>query len=120
MHTAESSTSNESTNHVMIGFSRLLDPHAVSLLFTSLLSTGHPNRFPSTTLTVAVVARNDDGTFPDKRLTVKVREALGGWYVSTSVPDSLFDDRSTLPNKYICIDTGISPSIVVSLMMHDY
>jgi hypothetical protein len=73
--------------------------------------SGHPNRFPSTILTAKDVARIDDGTFPDKRLTVKVREVLGAWYVSISVPDSLFDDISTLVNACICIDTGMSPII---------
>ena len=66
------------TNHATKGYSRLLEPHAASLLLTSFLSSGHPNRFPASTFTVELVVRNPDGTFPDKRLTVNMSEEEGG------------------------------------------
>jgi hypothetical protein len=64
----------------MNGYTRLLDPQAVSLLLTSLSSNGHPNRLPSIILTdvVALTFLNDDGTFPDSLLTAMLTEEEGG------------------------------------------
>ena len=108
-YVATTTTDTDITNHVMKGYSRLLDPQAVSLLFTSLRSIGHPNILPSVTSTVAFDARSADGTAPDNRLTIKSSEDNGGLYTSDRVPDSLFDDKSTLVKLWICIDKEISP-----------
>ena len=51
-----------------------------------------------------------EGHFPDKRLTVRVSEFVGGSYSLPKVPDNLFDDRSKVVNTWVCIDKGISPS----------
>ena len=67
--------------------------------------------------TVAVVALSTDGTLPDRRLSDMLRDVDGGSNESTSVPVSLLNDRSTLTNLCVCIDTGISPSVVVMMMM---
>jgi hypothetical protein len=70
-------TDSDITNHAIKGYSRLLDPHAVSLLFISLLSTGHPNILPSTILSDAFDARIVDGITPDNLLTTKMNVADG-------------------------------------------
>ena len=67
--------------------------------------------------TVAVVALSTDGTLPDSRLSDMLRDVDGGSNESTSVPVSLLNDRSTLANLCICIDTGMSPSVVIVVMV---
>ena len=104
----------KSTNSTTTGYSKLLDPHGVSLLLTSLFNNGHPNRLPSSIFTADEDASNNDGHFPDKRLIVKFRDDEGGSSMSISVPDSLFEDKSIVSNVCVCIETGISPKVVFS------
>jgi len=61
----------------MYGYLRLLDPHGVSLLCSSVLSSGQPNILPSRTFSDAFDTRNVDGNSPDSRLIVKLREDDG-------------------------------------------
>jgi len=72
------SVDTDSTIHPIKGYSRLLDPHGVSLELWSLSKSGHPKILPSITSTVIFDTRIDDGTGPDKRLIAKVREYDGG------------------------------------------
>jgi len=65
-------------NHAKNGYSRLLDPHGVTLLFSSLRRSGHPNILPCRTLTDAFDDRRAGGVFPDNRLTVRSRDDDGG------------------------------------------
>jgi hypothetical protein len=62
----------------MNGYSRLLDPHGVSLEFWSLSKRGHPKILPSITSTVMFDDFNADGTGPDKRLTANASKDDGG------------------------------------------
>ena len=64
--------------------------------------------------TVAFDSRSVEGGVPDSRFTVRFRERDGGVNESTSSPDSLFDDKSTVVKEEletkICRDSGISPN----------
>ena len=64
--------------------------------------------------TVAFDSRSVEGSVPDSRFTVIFRERDGGVNESTSTPDSLFDDKSTVVKveleTKICRDSGMSPS----------
>jgi len=64
--------------------------------------------------TVAFDFLSVEGRLPDSRFTVRLNETAGGLKDSTSTPDSLFDDRSTvLKVGKVCRDIGMSPSSIV-------
>ena len=105
-------------SHKYTGKSRLEDPQDVPSLpslITSFSSNGHPNKLPSRTFTVAFVSLNEEGSLPDIKFTVILRENSGELNSSTRVPDKLFDEKSTsVKFLRVCIDNGILPIIMIS------